>query len=540
VLFVTHLQARRDTGNLDVYRPLRLEVNGLPGTLPVLRILAAGGDIERALRELAARHAVAAGPPVLTPVYLHDYLARRGISFRELPCIEGPGAEPLLAEALRDGVRLVALCTTWLLGPEGAEAVRRAAAMVRSLAPGVPIVAGGVGVRKSLRARELFLAGRTPGITADELARDFLLIDPARDRGLDALVLSEGSEADLAAMVEQVRAGRSFADLPNLALPGPDGYRFTASAPRLTELDTELVDWSGHAARLDGFEAPVRTAVGCPFRCEFCDFAGLYQPRGRSLDSLVAELRTLPAPRRVFFTDDNLGVTRRRLVDFARRLVREGLGLRWRAFLRADTIDGETAALLRDSGCCECLLGIESADPQVLAAMNKRLDPERARNAIERLDAEEIRTQCTFVVGFPGECAASIERTAAFLSALPAARRARAFHRYYLFRFQVSPLCPAARPEQRARFRLAGLGEQWAHATMDAEEARAAIRELFLKVRGPTHMYLEMVPPEWSMASARRVLEARDALQKRRLCGGVEAGGTAALLGIVREADAAG
>jgi len=536
VLLVTHVQARRDTGALDVYRPLRLEVNGLPGTLPVLRILAAGGDVEAGLRALAARHAVAAGPPVLTPVYLHDYLARRGMVLRELPCIEGPGSDEALAAILRDGVRLVALSTTWLLGPEGAEVVRRAAARVRRLAPGVPLVAGGVGVRKGLRARELFLAGRLPGLSVADLARDFLLIDPVRDRDLDALVLSEGSEADLVDILERLRAGRSFTDLPNLALPRPEGYLFTAAEPRVTELDAECVDWSGHAVRLGGFEAPVRTAVGCPFRCEFCDFAGLYPARLRALDSLVAELRTLPPPRRVFFTDDNVAITRQRLVQLARRLISERLDLRWRAFLRADTVDAETAALLRESGCSECLLGIESADPQVLANMNKRLDPDRARDAIERLDAEGIRTQCTFVVGFPGECPASIERTAAFLSALPSGGRARAFHRYYLFRFQVSPLCPAASPEQRARFGLTGLGEQWRHMTLSAEEASAAIRHVFLKVQGPTHMYLEMVPPEWSLAAARQVLERRDELQKQRLRGDVE-DRLPELLAAVRQAD---
>jgi radical SAM superfamily enzyme YgiQ (UPF0313 family) len=253
----------------------------------------------------------------------------------------------------------------------------------------------------------------------------------------------------------------------------------------------------------------------------------------------MGELRALPAPRRVFFTDDNVATTRRRLVELTRRLIADRLDLRWRAFLRADTVDAETAALLRDSGCCECMLGIESADPQVLANMSKRLDPDRARDAVDRLDAEGIRTLCTFVVGFPGECAASIERTAAFLSALPSGDRAKAFHRYYLFRFQVFPLSPVASPEQRARFGLVGVGENWSHATMDADEARGAIRQLFLKVRGPSHMYLETVPTEWSMAATRRVLEARDDVQKQRLHGSAD-DSMSALLAAVRQAEAVG
>jgi hypothetical protein len=49
-------------------------------------------------------------------------------------------------------------------------------------------------------------------------------------------------------------------------------------------------------------------------------------------------------------------------------------------------------------------------------------------------------------------------------------------------------------------------------------------------------MYLEHVPPDWPIAVTRRVMEARDALQKARLAGR-EAGGEAALLELVRKAE---
>jgi hypothetical protein len=149
--------------------------------------------------------------------------------------------------------------------------------------------------------------------------------------------------------------------------------------------------------------------------------------------------------------------------------------------------------------------------------MNKRLDLDKALEAIGRLDGEGICTQCTFVVGFPGETAASVERTAQFISALPSGAGARALHRYYLFRFELSPLCPAAGAESRARYGLTGLGEDWAHRTMNATEAAGAVREIFARVRGPTHVYLEPVPADWPVAATRRVMEQRDALQRERL-----------------------
>ena len=512
VLFVTHLEPRRDTGDTNIYRPLRMTVNDCPATIPLLRLLAQDVPPNTAIREYSQRMASSAGPPVLTPFFLRSYLERRDLRFVEIPTLDNN--EDVLREHLDRGVGLVALCTTWLLGPHAADHVRSAAATIRRLSPTVPILVGGIAARKGLRARRLFHDGRLPGVEESEMGRHFLLVDGAGDACVDAVAIGEDSAATLVAAAKLAREGRSFLSLPNLAIPGPDGYRFTPEESGTSDLDHEAVDWGRYAPDAHAFEAPVRTGVGCPYPCEFCDFAGLYQPRLRSLESLVAELASLREPRFAFFTDDNVGMNRKRLAALARSLIEAELGLQWRAFLRADTIDAEMADLLAESGCRECLLGIESADPNVLRNMQKRLDPERALEAIWLLDARGIRTQCTFVVGFPGECAKSLDNTVAFLSALPSGDAARVFHRYYLFRFQISPLAPIATPERRAETGLVGLGEAWSHATMNADEALDAVHDVFRRVSGPTHMYMEHCPPEWSIKTTRRVLETREHIQK--------------------------
>ena len=539
VLFITHLRMPRDSGSASVYRPLRLEIMGQPAALPILRLLARGGDPAPALQAFSREAMLRGSPPVLTPIYLQDYMRRRGLSLVEIPCLET--GMPQVQQAVARGVNLIALCTTWQADAQAAMHLRQAAAQLRAAAPGVPLIAGGVGVRKGLKAMEMLRGQMLPGVPAEALANLYLLIRPDLDNVFDAIVVSEGGEATLAAIANRLRDGNDFRDLPNLALPKGDHYDFTPTEPETTELDDEGVDWSRYSERIRGFEAPIRTAVGCPFRCEFCDFAGLYTARQRATESILAELRTLgdalPAPRRVFFTDDNIALTQRRLEEFARALIDARLGLSWRAFCRADAIDESTAALMKESGCRECLLGIESGDPGILRNMNKRLDLDRAVSAVRLLDANGIGTQCTFVVGFPGECAATIERTAQFISALPSGASARALHRYYMFRFVVLPLCPAAGRDQRIAHGLSGIGENWAHRTMNSVEAEAAVRELFLKARGPSHMYLEFVPQEWPLATTRRIMELRDAIQKDRL-NGADTDGEKNLLAAVREADA--
>lgn len=537
ILFITHMEVPRDSGDPRAYDPLRHRVAGQQASIPWLRALAAGEDPAVAMKNLAARRAAFGMPPVLTPFYMQSYMERRGLSCADISCLE-MGLEQVRT-VLAGGIGLIALSTSWLAATGGADAIRRAAARLRELAPGVPIVAGGVGVRKGLQARKLLKEGWFGAISKEELARLYLLVDARQDRLLDAIVYSEGGEATLAEIARRIKSGQDFRDLPNLAIPGEDDYRFNPSQEEISDIDGERVDWSRYADRLRFFEAPIRTALGCPFRCEFCDFFGLYQSRLRSLDSLLAELRTVPsvngAPRRVFFTDDNVAINRKRLVELTRAIAAEKLSVAWRSFIRADVIDAETADLLKESGCAECLLGLESGDAGILQNMRKRLDPEQSAKAVALLDARGISTQCTFVIGFPGETAKSLSNTAALISSFPSGDRAQAIHRYYMFPFTVTPLCPVAGPQRRAEYGLTGLGEQWKHSTMSSEDAIQAMREVFLQVEGASHLYLEFRPPEWSLAASRRVMELRDRLQKQHLRG--EPAEPETLLAAVREAE---
>jgi len=539
VLFITYVHAFRGMGEASVNAPFWLKVHDQMATVPVLRALASEGNNPSALARLAKETAIQRIPPVLTPIYLQDFVTRRGLTFLEIPSFE-TGIEQI-KDAVREGVGVIALCSTWLSYPGGADAVRQAAAALRKLAPGVPIIVGGVGARKGAYARKVLAEGTLADTSLDTLASHYLLMDCARDLDIDAIAISEGSEYALVDIAGAVRAGKDFRQLPNLAIPTPGGYVFTPEQPVASDVEGEMVDWRNHPDRVQFAEAPIRTGVGCPFRCQFCDFSSLYGCSIRSPESIVKELRTLaeimPEPRHVIFTDDNLGLTSKKLRELALAVKKANLGISWRAFLRADSIDAEVAELLRESGCRECILGIESGSAEILKNMDKKLSPERTMQAVQCLDAEGIRSQGTFVVGFPGETNKTIQETADMLSAFPSGPQARALHRYYLFRFQVLPLIPAATRRSREKWSLKGIGENWSHITMNSEEAGSAMRELFLSVRGATHVYPELLPGAWTTGQTREVLECRDECQKASLRQDTSPARFDELLATVRRAD---
>jgi MoaA/NifB/PqqE/SkfB family radical SAM enzyme len=550
VLFVTRLSNPESTEIADTYQDLRLAIGGRTATVDHLRRLAAASSPGEAVGPDGG----GAFPPVLTPIHINEYLKKHDISMVEIPCLEDDMEK--VRACLAEGVRVIALCTTWLQAMGGAVKTREAARLLKSLAPAAPVIAGGMGALKGRQVRELIRDGKLTGIfprwiesngltrglssvvLKRILARHLFLMDARADRCIDAIALSDAGEITLRNVVEALRAGRDLRGVPGLAVPEGGEYRFTGEEEADIDLDAQTIDWAGYVDGLGDEEAPIRRGTGCPYKCAFCDFQGLQKLRVRSTESLLAEIQTLTGAgcRNVYFIDDNLAYTRKQLVEFAGAIIAARLNISWRGFVRTDIIDEETAALLQESGCREMLLGIESGDPQMLKNMDKGTDPDIALNAIQRLDAAGIRTQCTFVVGFPGETAGTLDRTAQFISSLPSGESAHAFHRYYLFKFTVSPLAPVAYPDQREKYALRGIAGNWSHRTMDSKEAAHAMRELFLNVAGPSHAYVETFSDDWDNASIRRVIELRDEVQKEQLRGRT-AFGADKLLAAVRAAE---
>jgi anaerobic magnesium-protoporphyrin IX monomethyl ester cyclase len=538
IAFIVRVEPRSDSGDPAIYKPLRLQIDGQEANLPFLRQYVGN---ERSLgfsRRLAEQNRYFGGSPVLTPYLLKDYFEAHGISFEVIPCLTSGWDR--LRQLGASGVAVVAISTTWARGVEAAPVFREAAKKIKEELPGVVVVAGGIAVEKGIYSRRLASEGPL-SVSEDALSEMYLGIDGKKDKDFDCLVFGSNSEGTLRQIIERVREGKDFRDLPNLALPRSDGYQINKTAEVEGAMQTTAVNWRKYYREMFPLWTPVFSSVGCPFHCEFCDFFPLFKCKHRSEANLISELKTLkctPYPRFVFFTDDNFGTNKKRLASLLKAMIREKLGIQWYAFIRADTIDKEIAEQLREAGCRELLLGIESGDQTILANMNKRLDPDEASKAVTYLDQAGISTFCTFLVGFPGETQKSIDKTVQWISNMPAGVSARAYHRYYLFRLMVAPLSPISQKAQRERYGLRGLQENWSHNTMNSDEAQHAMKDMFVRITGPTHVYHEPPMSDWPAEVTREIMETREKAQ-RRFCQGDPTGQAVQdeLLQKVREAN---
>lgn len=495
--------------------PTRLTVDGVPATFDFLRhYFLTGRNVPAAVEKLRPAQ-LQLLPLGLSGPYLWQFLQARGFAVELVPTFTVN--KHLLEQLLVERPRAVVLSTTFLT----VDAVEDIAAFVKQRSPQTVVVAGGIKIWKSYQTKLLFDAGAVEERVRPLVARDNYLVDPGQPSAVDFLIVSERGEATLAELLRRLKAGADHRTLANLAFREGGAWRQTPVAPEACEggqADVR-VDWSRLPSHVAVRETPVSSGMGCRFRCAFCDFSGLQQVHQRPVESILAELATIPlvdGKRRVFFTDDNLFVSAKRTRELCQAVIDAQLSLSWRAFVRADSITAETAELMHRSGCAECLLGVESGDRVLLRTMKKASSPETILNAVRLFDQHGLRTQSTFIVGFPGETEATIRSTIDLLNAYPTG--GPNVHCYYPFLFLATPLAPAMTPAFRKQHGLTGYWNDWAHDTMDSKTAGQALVRICDAVKPElSPIYVESrVIPWMDGARQKRVFYLRNQLNRVR------------------------
>ncbi|KKN47986.1 hypothetical protein LCGC14_0657440 [marine sediment metagenome] len=165
------------------------------------------------------------------------------------------------------------------------------------------------------------------------------------------------------------------------------------------------------------------TSRGCSRSCRFCCRSALggRSYRGRNPDAVAREVEKLVTWLDldfVGFVDDNFAATPRRLVELCEVLssIRQRHNFTWGCHARFDELDDPARlTLMAESGCVYIGFGGESADPDILAAMNKGNDPEQMARVISCCRKVGIHPNVTWIAGWPGETEQQLKRTIRFI-----------------------------------------------------------------------------------------------------------------------------
>ncbi|MCX6340323.1 MAG: radical SAM protein [Candidatus Aureabacteria bacterium] len=163
------------------------------------------------------------------------------------------------------------------------------------------------------------------------------------------------------------------------------------------------------------------SSYGCPFKCSYCD-VGTLSFQMRSAESVIAEMtecRERHGIREIWFQDETFTLNANRLYAICEALMRSKLDVIWSIRTRADLVTLDMLKAMKRAGCFKIHLGVESADPAVLAELGRTIPLERIRDAFFWAREAGIAPLAFFMIGNPLEDRAALERSISFAGSLP-------------------------------------------------------------------------------------------------------------------------
>jgi anaerobic magnesium-protoporphyrin IX monomethyl ester cyclase len=248
---------------------------------------------------------------------------------------------------------------------------------------------------------------------------------------LDSIVRYEG-ELTLVDLLHRIQAGDDWRGTPGLAYVQDGEVRESETRALIQDLDSVPFPSRPYPPeRILGFQTlPVLASRGCARRCSFCSIHTFYRTapgkvvRVRKPANVVEEMLELEREHRVrvfLFQDDDFplwGKAGRRWVDeLTARMHDSGIAERsiWKISCRAEYLEPELFAQLRDAGLFLVYMGIESGVQSGLEILHKQLTVEQNLSGVRILKELDILFSYGFMLFDPSSTFESVRQNLKFL-----------------------------------------------------------------------------------------------------------------------------
>jgi anaerobic magnesium-protoporphyrin IX monomethyl ester cyclase len=167
---------------------------------------------------------------------------------------------------------------------------------------------------------------------------------------------------------------------------------------------------------------------GCPYPCNFCSEVMRVSTgtkiRGRSAANVADEMAHLERQgvNICSFQDDSFSSNRRFVRALCEELIARNSTMPWMARVRADEVDYDLLALMKQARCIMLGMGVEAGTQRIIDVIQKNFKPkpwlDRCRQAFRWARELGMGTNAYYIIGNPTETREEIEQTIRFAQEL--------------------------------------------------------------------------------------------------------------------------
>jgi len=218
-----------------------------------------------------------------------------------------------------------------------------------------------------------------------------------KDKNIDTVIIGEGEN-----VIEQIVRNRTLGIIEGTLVKAiPEPARYLLSMEKYLKINMPTSVFSPHNR-----VTQVEFTRGCPFNCCFCattKFKGKH--RKRTVTDCCNEIRQLKMVYNIEeldIIDSNFIVDRTWTIELLKVLKRLGIAWANPGGMWVEGLDEELLILMKESGCYQISLAIESSTPHILKnVIHKPLNLNSVKPIVDICNKIGIDLHAFFVCGFP-------------------------------------------------------------------------------------------------------------------------------------------
>jgi len=254
----------------------------------------------------------------------------------------------------------------------------------------------------------------------------------AENPHIDYLVRGEG-ETTTRELVRQLdgNTNRSLSQIKGLSYRQDGQIVHNEDRPMIADLNQNvlparhLIDQRRYLLPVPGkgmrSMTPIQTMRGCAFKCIYCYRMFGNSVRFRDIIPVVDEIEDClnnQGVESITFIDDTFAINKNRVIELCEEIIKRRLKFPWRCYTRANTIDIDILKIMKEAGCKQISIGVESGNQEILDIAGKNIKLEYYARAYKLLGKTGFEKRGSFILGLPYENARTIRDTIDFAKRL--------------------------------------------------------------------------------------------------------------------------